>query len=1539
MNKTTFKNLVYSVCCIILAISVVFTGALSINSFDAYKEQGFLKANSTANMMELFHDQGYVYMSDIEPDIGEKVTLRIRTGRYNVTKAKIQYTVDDGETWQEVAMKFDGVDDTGYYDYWVGTIPGQDKLCRYRFVADNDGEKNLTYLYVTGQSSYQQDIEEMFYFIPGLKTPDWSKGTYWYFIQPDAFYNGDTSNDITDSTSYRAIPWGSNVTSLRQRYGGDLKGITEKVSYLKDLGVQSVYLNPIWISNNNVGYAPMHLYEISPYYGNDDDLINLINTIHENDMYLSLDAVFSNEPVDGIYVNTYHEFPLNGVYQDKNSIYKDMFTYYQWPTSYKTEWGGVTTNFASDLLKNIYYKSGNSVIRNYLTDPYNIDAWRFDAVTSFFSSETSDTNVIARDIRKYFKSINSNALMLAEEYKSEYIESGAWDACWNGRFLNASRQWFSSELSQSDFFDNLKLNTVKMPRPFGLSTVNMYNSHDASRLSDDVEKDLSKIMAAQILCMTFVGSPCLYYGDEIGIENNTSMGVTTQSRNSFNWNESEWNRSIYNLQKSLGKLRKQYTALVDGVVKLSDTNDVNMTAVFGRFDKNGSVVSVLNQSDTVQNMEIDVKQFNVCDGETLTDYLTGNVYKVENGMIKADILPGGAVLVTGGETASSRGIFNISGKGVTMKNTSTYVLEDTSIFGKKTVGSAECYGNLTVETAPKGKGSAIIAISSEKERGGEYYGIEIKKNKATVVYTSSGKEKKGNDVQLNEGDTVCITRKSNNSFAAEIRSEDGKTVAIDSSVQMDMPSDVYTCFEVLDGKLELTNLKISKSNETAYDDFNGKSLASAFKAEGKKITLLDGEAIIEAEKNVQILSATPGNDYTFKAKISSSSKNVSVVDGLSEDEYVFVRRQDGNFIFGRHIGDSDVVYASTKDTSPDLDIILQLQRIGTDYSAVASYDGVEWFSVGSNLQMNYSSSFCGIIVHKGGKAVLDYISFGDAVNDKTTICKPHTPYDVNTSFSDMNHLYLRSLTEIIDENGDWEYCNGGIERKSKEGIGQIAVYSKVYNGFRAIATFDVKNDKGTAGFTFSRSEIDLTKGKAYVLSVNKKGDIELTFEGKKILSGKSDSGKFGVKIMLERIGGKIHVFAGEEMKYIGSVDCEMNDGYFTYFAENDASGIYNYSLTDIRGSWVDYSGEYSFDYLGENENIYVNTDELTFASLSGLGFSDVAISGDIDISRVSTETENTSEPKKVKVGFVFGARTYEVSNISNGFAVYYQSDGKVILESSGEILAESKEILSQNKISLLVVVKNGICEVYTNDSTNPIIECKLDNVNGGVVGLSTLNAKNSDIYNFKVEDIGRNTKGNLEKDFFSRGYIGADIADTTYKTDFSKTSDDITDWYYPKGDWRFANGELSGGQTYDKWIFAGLCNSKFDDFTLDVKLRFNDSENNGFAAVSFGKDTYNAQYTGGGYSVMFYRSGMVRLYDGISNKYIGSAATAICNNYNASENEYINLHIVKIDNNIRVIVNGQEMFSYTLDVECGNGYIGLHTSQAQCSFDELVIKP
>ncbi|MBR7133207.1 MAG: alpha amylase N-terminal ig-like domain-containing protein [Clostridia bacterium] len=1549
MKKIFIKKLSYIICCVLLAAATAGAGAMSVLAYVDYSAQNELKENRYADMMELYHDQGYVYISDIEPEAGEAVTLRIRTGRYNVTKAKIQYTVDDGKTWQEIPMKFDSVDKTGYYDYWIGTIPGQDKLCRYRFVVDNDGQKNLTYLYATGQSSYQQDIEEMYTFLPGLKTPDWSKGTYWYFIQPDAFYNADPTNDLTDSSSYRAIPWGSNVTSLRQRYGGDLKGIKEKLSHIKALGVEAVYLNPIWISNSNVGYAPSHPYEISPYLGNDEDLLELINEIHNQDMYISLDAVLSNEPADSIYINTYHEFPLGGVAQDINNPYKEMFIYYQWPSSFKTAWGNVTSNHASELLQNIYYKANNSIIQTYLKAPYKIDAWRFDAVTSFFSTETSDTNDIAAQIRKYFKSVNPDALMLVEEFVTDYIESGMWDASWNNSFANAGRNWFSSVISGSDMFATL-YKTVLLPRAYGLSTINMYNDHDFSRLSDNVEQDLSKIKALQILSMTFVGSPCLYYGDEVGMPNNSSQGVVSQSRDSFEWNEKEWNYEIYSLQKALGELRQEYSALRDGAVKLGATDDVNLTAVFGRFDKHGSVISVLNQSDAVQAMEIDVKQFNVCDGDTLSDYLTGNSYTVKNGKITANIIPGGTVFVTGKETASSRGSFSLSNMGygaqVIKTDKNSYSLKAPLLIGKllnrSATGFAECFGNVTVKATPQGNGTVNLAITKSNTFNDAYYGVRINGNEATVIYREdkNGKEQKDSKFSLDIGDSVCIIREGDNSFYVGICSENGDVEKIEESkVTVNMPDKVYTAFETVSGELTLNNLTYTVSEDTYYEDFEGETLGSAFSVEGKELKLVGGKAQINAKDKVTILSSVPETDYTIKASVSAGSV-AYLAAGESIDEFVFVKRtSEGTIAFGRHTDETDIIYAYVDDTKPDSEVILQLQYIGTDYSAVASYDGKSFFSVGNGMQTGYSYLQCGVIIPENQTAEIDYISFGNAISDKTTVCTPHTPYNADTSFTDMNHMYLKVLTEIQDGIGEWSYCNGGIERTDSKGLSQISIYSKVFEDFRAIATLQIDSNDATAGFTFGREILNDTKGKAYVLSVNKDGHITLQYNGKNLIEGNVEPSSNGIPIKLEKLNGKIHIFAGSDGSYIGSTDCEASKGYFTYFADNTKLKLCNYSVTDIKGNWLDYSGEYSFDFIGDNHNIFVNTDDLTFASVSGVGYTDVAISAELNLTKVAT-TDSNGEKVVSKAGIIFGCHAYEMPNVNNGFSVLISNEGSLTLEKNGEILATASQKYQGTKFSMLVTVKDGECAVYVNNSETPALTKKLGSLNGGTVGITTQKAKNTEIYGFCAEDITGIEVGEsmIAKEYFASSYSGRKNSKNAYISDFSKTAEVITDWYYPKGDWRFEKGVLSGGTSDEKWNYIGLSSVSFDDFVMDVKIRFDGTEDTGFATVSFGKPKYHSQYTEGGNSVMILRSGNVRIYDGTENKYFKANGIGTITDYDAAQNDFIQLKIVKSGTELSVYANGELVNSATL-TDAAAGYIGLHTSQARCSFDDISISP
>ncbi len=154
-----------------------------------------------------------IYLSNIEPEVDEPITLRLRTKKDNVTKAFIEISNDSVE-WRSYPMSFEKVDATGFYDYFIVTIPGQQKMFKYRFYCENDNSDNAVYYARTyvgkegplfTEKAFETDL--LWCLIPGYKTPDWSKGNVWYSIMPDAFYNGDPIRDELSSGDNTIVSW------------------------------------------------------------------------------------------------------------------------------------------------------------------------------------------------------------------------------------------------------------------------------------------------------------------------------------------------------------------------------------------------------------------------------------------------------------------------------------------------------------------------------------------------------------------------------------------------------------------------------------------------------------------------------------------------------------------------------------------------------------------------------------------------------------------------------------------------------------------------------------------------------------------------------------------------------------------------------------------------------------------------------------------------------------------------------------------------------------------------------------------------------------------------------------------------------------------------------------------------------------------------------------------------------------------------------------------------------------------------------------
>ena len=210
----------------------------------------------------LFHDCGYLYLSTVEPDIGEPITMRLRTGKGNVARAWVEISYD-GKGWTDYELQYEKEDRTGYFSYFKGIVPGQDQMFKYRFRAENSEPGSAVYYTRTYIGAEEPDWEfgtlkpdDYWTLVPGYHTPDWAKGIVWYSLMPDAFYNGDVTNDETISGENLSNPWNIPQHNLKYKYGGDLKGIEKKLDYIKELGCDAVFINPIFKSAQNAGYGP-----------------------------------------------------------------------------------------------------------------------------------------------------------------------------------------------------------------------------------------------------------------------------------------------------------------------------------------------------------------------------------------------------------------------------------------------------------------------------------------------------------------------------------------------------------------------------------------------------------------------------------------------------------------------------------------------------------------------------------------------------------------------------------------------------------------------------------------------------------------------------------------------------------------------------------------------------------------------------------------------------------------------------------------------------------------------------------------------------------------------------------------------------------------------------------------------------------------------------------------------------------------------------------------------------------------------------------
>ncbi|MGL6261972.1 maltodextrin glucosidase [Vibrio sp. WXL210] len=505
-----------------------------------------------------------------------------------------------GQDWQKVLIRHEPDNEEQFET--MSLVRQTDRLCfwqgsfelRHDRALNNYVFKLLTtgqqyWLSALGVSKRMPGLETHFKINPDHQPPTWVHQQVFYQIFPDRFNNAkpeisvrDDQFDLGDSTK-RVVSkaWGAPVETHSgnggcEFYGGDLYGVEDKLDYLQQLGVTALYLNPIFNARSNHGYDTTDYFNIAPHLGTNADFAKLCEDIHGRKMKIVLDAVFNHTSTEHPWFNKLGQHPQIGAYQSPTSDYRDYYFFAEDSNQY-IGWNGIDTlpvlNFENSAVRDIIYQSEESIIKHWLKAPYRIDGWRFDVIHMLGEGEGAKNNAhYVKAFRESAKQVNPETYILGEHFfeASGWLQGEQEDGAMNYygfahplRALLANKDIALDPISINmlEFRDWLAEARAKLPWDNQLAQLNQLDSHDTPRFFSLISESEPLLTIAATLLFTYVGTPCLYYGTEIGM----AGGADPDNRRCMEW-ERVNSSSLLPMFKQLIALRQSHPALQRGAL-------------------------------------------------------------------------------------------------------------------------------------------------------------------------------------------------------------------------------------------------------------------------------------------------------------------------------------------------------------------------------------------------------------------------------------------------------------------------------------------------------------------------------------------------------------------------------------------------------------------------------------------------------------------------------------------------------------------------------------------------------------------------------------------------------------------------------------------------------------------------------------------------------------------------------------------------------------------------------------------------------------
>ena len=466
---------------------------------------------------------------------------------------------------------------------------------------------------------------------PDYQTPSWMAGGILYQVFPDRFAKSGTPHENLPAGRTLREDWGGQpewrpngegkITNS-DFFGGDLEGIRQKLPYLQALGVTCLYLNPIFESHSNHRYDTADYSRIDPLLGNEEDFARLCSTAKQYRIRIVLDGVFSHTGSDSVYFNREGRYPPNGAYNTTESPYYPWYKFQKWPDQYQSWWGFTTlpevTEESSDFLQFICGKEG--IAKKWLR--LGASGWRLDV-----ADELPDG--FLDEFRRAVKEESEQNFILGEVWEDasnkvsygarrKFLLGGQLDSVMNYPFRQGILEYLRTR--DSGLLMEAVLSICEnYPRPALRVLMNHIGTHDTERaityLAGEPDKGygrewqagkrlsegqrahgLTLLRLASLLQYTLPGIPCLYYGDEAGMEGYRDPF----NRGCYPWGHED--RSLIGWYQKLGALRQSCPCLADGdFVPMACDGPV---AAYLRTGKHTSLFTAVNAGDQTRTVSM-----------------------------------------------------------------------------------------------------------------------------------------------------------------------------------------------------------------------------------------------------------------------------------------------------------------------------------------------------------------------------------------------------------------------------------------------------------------------------------------------------------------------------------------------------------------------------------------------------------------------------------------------------------------------------------------------------------------------------------------------------------------------------------------------------------------------------------------------------------------------------------------------------------------------------------------------------------------------